>query len=62
MASFWQRLFGGPAARLRQLRLRWLRLGADMHSHLLPGLDDGAETVEHSLDLLRALRDWVFGS
>ncbi|MBU6120029.1 capsular biosynthesis protein [Hymenobacter sp. PAMC29290] len=28
-----------------------------MHSHLLPGLDDGAETVEHSLDLLRALRD-----
>ncbi|WP_234795013.1 tyrosine-protein phosphatase [Hymenobacter arizonensis] len=29
---------------------------ADMHSHLLPGLDDGAETVEHSLDLLRALR------
>jgi tyrosine-protein phosphatase YwqE len=27
-----------------------------MHSHLLPGLDDGAETVEHSLGLLRALR------
>lgn len=28
-----------------------------MHSHLLPGLDDGAETVEHSLGLLRALRE-----
>ncbi|WP_260625797.1 tyrosine-protein phosphatase [Hymenobacter sediminicola] len=27
-----------------------------MHSHLLPGLDDGAETVEHSLELLRELR------
>lgn len=27
-----------------------------MHSHLLPGLDDGAETVAHSLDLLRELR------
>ena len=27
-----------------------------MHSHLLPGLDDGAETVEHSLELLQALR------
>ncbi|MGF1533440.1 MAG: tyrosine-protein phosphatase [Bernardetiaceae bacterium] len=26
---------------------------ADMHSHLLPGLDDGAETVEQSLALLR---------
>ncbi|MBF9222625.1 capsular biosynthesis protein [Hymenobacter sp. BT662] len=31
-----------------------------MHSHLLPGLDDGAETVEHSLELLRALRDLGF--
>jgi len=27
-----------------------------MHSHLLPGLDDGADTVAHSLDLLRELR------
>ena len=32
-------------------------LGADMHSHLLPGLDDGAETVAHSIGLLRELRD-----
>ena len=31
-----------------------------MHSHLLPGLDDGAETLEHSLDLLRALRAMGF--
>ena len=60
MASFWQRLFGGnagaesgaPAADSAALAA----LGTDMHSHLLPGLDDGAETVAHSLDLLRALR------
>jgi protein-tyrosine phosphatase len=55
MASLWQRLFGGatsaPAATASLAALM-----ADMHSHLLPGLDDGAETVEHSLDLLRALR------
>ena len=31
-----------------------------MHSHLLPGLDDGAETLEHALDLLRALGDMGF--
>ena len=31
-------------------------LGTDMHSHLLPGLDDGAETVEHSVELLRQLQ------
>jgi protein-tyrosine phosphatase len=29
----------------------------DLHSHILPGLDDGAETIEDSLDLARALVD-----
>ncbi|MDO7875259.1 CpsB/CapC family capsule biosynthesis tyrosine phosphatase [Hymenobacter sp. ASUV-10] len=57
MASFWRKLFGGgesaaPTALVESLAV----LGADMHSHLLPGLDDGAETIEHSLDLLRAMR------
>ena len=55
MSSLWQRLFGG-AAPTPAAALTLAGLGADMHSHLLPGLDDGAETVEHSLDLLRALR------
>ncbi|OGX83456.1 capsular biosynthesis protein [Hymenobacter lapidarius] len=59
MASFLQRLFGNkPAA--RAISASFAQLGADMHSHLLPGLDDGAETVEHSLDLLRALREAGF--
>jgi tyrosine-protein phosphatase YwqE len=59
MAAFLQRLFGGkPAGPAVMPTLAGL--GADMHSHLLPGLDDGAETVEHSLDLLRALRDMGF--
>jgi protein-tyrosine phosphatase len=31
--------------------LTWLR--ADMHSHLVPGIDDGAATIEASLDLVR---------
>ncbi|WP_226915710.1 tyrosine-protein phosphatase [Hymenobacter siberiensis] len=56
MASLWQRLFGGAtSASVAPATLA--ALATDMHSHLLPGLDDGAETVEHSLDLLRALRD-----
>ena len=59
MASFWKGLFGGKvSAPAAPLTLE--RLVADMHSHLLPGLDDGAETLEHSLDLLRALRDMGF--
>ncbi len=32
-------------------------LGTDMHAHWLPGLDDGAKTVEDSLHLIRQLVD-----
>lgn len=32
-------------------------LNADMHSHLLPGIDDGAEDMEQSLELIRAMRE-----
>ena len=54
MTSLWQRIFGGAPA--PSVLPTLAALGADMHSHLLPGLDDGAETLEHSLELLRALR------
>jgi len=30
-------------------------LGADMHSHLIPGIDDGAKTIEESLALITFL-------
>lgn len=61
MASFWQRLFGSGGSRPASAPSEaaygaMTALGADMHSHLLPGLDDGAETIAHSLDLLRELR------
>ena len=63
MRNIWQRLFGGSAAMgspnptpAQPLA----KLGADMHSHLLPGLDDGAETLAHSLELLRELRELGF--
>jgi len=32
-------------------------LNADMHSHLLPGIDDGAEDMEDSLKLIRGMRE-----
>jgi tyrosine-protein phosphatase YwqE len=33
------------------------RLGTDMHSHLLPGIDDGSPDTETSLMLIRGLQD-----
>ena len=62
MASFWQRLFGGSAATNSTFETAnpLASLQADMHSHLLPGLDDGAETIEDSLNLLRELRTLGF--
>lgn len=32
-------------------------LGCDMHSHLLPDIDDGSPNVETSLELIRGLKD-----
>ncbi len=35
--------------------LDFFSLNADMHSHLIPGIDDGAKTIEDSLELIRHL-------
>ena len=32
----------------------------DFHSHILPGLDDGATCLEDSLMLAKAMKDWGF--
>lgn len=54
MASFLSKWFGSRSAAAEAASLGALEV--DMHSHLLPGLDDGAETVEHSLELLREMQ------
>ena len=30
-------------------------VGVDMHSHVLPGIDDGAQTIEESIELVQAM-------
>ena len=35
-------------------------LMADMHSHLLPGIDDGSQNLEESIQLIRDLHDMGF--
>lgn len=41
---------------IEDLDLSWL--GADMHSHLIPGIDDGSKSMEESLNLLRSLEGY----
>lgn len=45
----------GPEV-VEDLDLSWL--GSDMHSHLIPGIDDGSKSMEESLNLLRSLESF----
>lgn len=38
-------------------KLQEAPLRADIHSHLIPGIDDGAPTLDHSLEIIRSLQD-----
>lgn len=40
----------------------WSIIGVDIHSHFLPGIDDGAKTIEDSLFLLKAMMDMGYKS
>ncbi|HJV18338.1 MAG TPA: hypothetical protein VJ552_00540 [Sediminibacterium sp.] len=33
-------------------------IGVDMHSHMLPGLDNGAVTIEESPGYFRLMQEW----
>lgn len=35
-------------------------LGTDVHSHFIPGIDDGAKTMEDSLNMLRTMQEFGY--
>ncbi len=41
---------------LEPLDLSWMEV--DMHSHLIPGIDDGSKAMEESLELIKRLSDY----
>lgn len=49
----WRDLFKRTTEEIIPLDLSWLKV--DMHSHLIPGIDDGSRTMEESVDLVRRL-------
>ncbi|MCC6600728.1 MAG: capsular biosynthesis protein [Crocinitomicaceae bacterium] len=35
-------------------------IGVDMHSHFIPGIDDGAQKIEQSVSLIRAMKEFGY--
>ena len=52
----WFDVFKKKPEEIAPLDLSWL--GVDMHSHLIPGIDDGSKTMEESLGLVKRLADF----
>ncbi len=57
-SKFFRRGKGEPVlSQTEQPGANWAYLGADMHSHFVPGIDDGAKTIEDSIVLLKAMAE-----
>jgi protein-tyrosine phosphatase len=57
MGNFFSSLFG--TAQTKQLS-DFSELGTDIHSHFIPGIDDGCKTMDESLSLIRSMRELGF--
>ncbi len=53
--SIFSNIFGGGAGK-KHIN-DFADVGVDMHSHMIPGIDDGAKTMEDSLKMLRAMQN-----
>lgn len=54
--SFFSRKKENKTVQASTIKADFSFLGTDMHSHFIPGIDDGAQTVEDSLNLIRFMQ------
>ncbi|MBL7951998.1 MAG: histidinol phosphatase [Flavobacteriales bacterium] len=57
--GLFSKLFGSKDAALADADLSVL--GCDVHSHFIPGIDDGAQTMDQSMELLTAMAELGYG-
>ena len=54
-------LFGGKKDKETASSLSdYSQMAVDIHSHLIPGIDDGVKTMEESIEMIKHLRDFGF--
>lgn len=53
----WFSFFKKKSPELLNERINLKLIGSDMHSHLLPGIDDGSKTMEESIEMILALKE-----
>jgi protein-tyrosine phosphatase len=59
------KLFGfgkKPSVKIPDAERNYSFLSTDMHSHLVPGIDDGAQTIDDSIELIQKLQAMGFRS
>ncbi len=54
------RIFSKPDAQTTQAPLNLSWFNTDMHSHFLPGVDDGARTMDESLAMMRKMQEFGY--
>lgn len=55
--GFWNNLFGGNKKKERSYHNKLAWMSWDIHNHLLPGIDDGCQDTNQSLELIAGLKD-----
>lgn len=62
--SFFKKLFNVGKSKPSKVKVlnKLAFLEVDMHNHLLPGIDDGCQSVEESLHLLKGLKNLGFSN
>jgi len=60
MFKFWRSGTRERTSEITEDDRNWLFLAADMHAHILPGLDDGAQNIEQSMELIESMQSRGF--